>query len=107
MINRWSPGVLVVLVVLTMGLLAGYTAAASATQTQTETLPFAVGDTVTLGYLKDASQPSFGTSFECAVTEIRGVYVKCGPRRLAGGISDRGERWLSLRYVVEITKPER
>jgi hypothetical protein len=101
MINRWS------LVVLVVGLLAGYTVAASAVQTQTEALPFGVGDTVTLGYLKDASQPSFGTSFQCAVTEIRGVYVKCGPRRLAGGLNDAAERWLSLKYVVEITKRER
>jgi hypothetical protein len=61
---------------LVVGLLAGYTVAGSSAQAQTESL-----------------------------TEIRGDFVKCDPRsRAAGG--DRSERWVTLKYVVQITKNE-
>jgi hypothetical protein len=39
------------------------------------------------------------------VTEIRGDFVKCGPRTQAAG-RDRLERWVTLKYVVQITKNE-
>lgn len=98
MLNRWS------LLTLLVGVLVGYTFRAPTVQAQTELLPFAVGETVTLSYGQDAAQPSFGSSIECVVAEIRGVYVKCGRRSRVGGGSDQTERWFTLKYVVQITK---
>jgi hypothetical protein len=100
MLNRWSCALLLV------GAFAGYTIGGQSVEAQqTEPFPFTVGETVTLGFAQHASQPSFGTSIECRVTAIRGVYVKCGPRPLAGGLRDH-ERWLSMKYVVQVTKHE-
>jgi hypothetical protein len=100
MLNRWS------LLMLTLGALVGYTFTNTSVQAQADALPFAVGETVTLWYGKDTSTPSYGTSVECAVAEIRGAYVRCGPRNRVGGGSDRGERWFTLKYVVLIAKRE-
>jgi hypothetical protein len=71
---------------------------------QTDALPFAVGETVTLWLEQGTPQPSMGSTVECAVAEIRGGYVKCGPRNRIGGTSTQTERWLALRYVVQVTK---
>jgi hypothetical protein len=91
------------LLLVVIGALAGYAVASPALKAQEEPLPFAVGDTVTFYYAQHASVPSFGTSIQCTVAEIRGNYVRCGARtRIAG--ADRAERWLTLKYVVQITK---
>jgi hypothetical protein len=100
MLNRWSVLVLVV------GALAGYTVAGSSAQAQSEPLPFAVGDTITLHYGNDADRNGIESGTECTVAEIRGMYVKCGRRSRVGGGSDRLERWLTLKYVVQITRRE-
>ncbi len=97
MLNRWSVLVLVV------GALAGYTVAGSSAQAQSEPLPFAVGDTVTLWYGNNTASPEVGTSVECLVGEIRGTYVKCSPRSRVAG-RDSFERWFTLKYVVQITR---
>ena len=93
--NRWS------LLMVILGALGGYAVASPSVTAQSEALPFAVGETVTLWYREGTS--TFGASVECTVAEIRGSYVKCTARsRIAG--SDRAERWLTLKYVVQITK---
>ncbi|MGB2718061.1 MAG: hypothetical protein WBC51_27995 [Vicinamibacterales bacterium] len=97
MLNRWS------LLMLLLGALAGYAVAGSTVQAQSDAAPFAVGDTVTLWFGKDAAPPGFGSSMQCTADEIRGSYVKCGPRNRIGA-SDRTERWVTLKYVVQITK---
>jgi hypothetical protein len=95
--NRWS------LLMVILGALGGYAVASPSVTAQSEALPFAVGETVTLWYGEGTSTPAIGTSVECTVAEVRGSYVKCTPRsRIAG--SDRAERWLTLKYVVQITK---
>jgi hypothetical protein len=96
--NRWS------LLVLGVGALTGYAVGGPSLRAQDAPLPFTVGETVTLWYSQDASIPSFGQSVQCTVAEIRGTYVKCGPRSRIGGGTDRSERWLTLKYVVQITK---
>jgi hypothetical protein len=100
MLNRWS------VLLLVIGCIAGFLGAGPAVVAQEGSgLPFVVGDTVTLGFDQDASQPSFGREITCTITEIRGVYVKCGRQsRIARGAEP--ERWLSMRYVVEITRKE-
>jgi hypothetical protein len=91
------------LLVVVIGALAGYALASPSLKAQDDPLPFAVGETVTFYFAQHASVPSFGSSIQCAVAEIRGRYVRCGPRtRIAG--SDRTERWITLNYVVQITK---
>ena len=100
MLRRWS-----LLLMLVAGAVAGYAFGGRSLQAQANDLPLAVGDTVTLWYAKDGGSPASGTSVQCTVVEIRGGYVRCGPRdRLAS--SGRNERWLTLKYVVEITKRE-
>jgi hypothetical protein len=96
-VNRRSGLMLVV------GLLAGYTVAGSSAQAQTESLPFAVGETVMFTFDEHATPAP--NLVECPVTEIRGDFVKCGPRSRAAG-RDRFERWVTLKYVVQITKNE-
>lgn len=98
MLNRWS------FLVLLSGVLVGYAFAGSSARAQTELHPFAVGDAVTLWYAKDAAPPELGNSVQCAVEEIRGPYVKCGRRSRVGSDSDAPDRWLTLKYVVQINK---
>lgn len=100
MINRWS------LVAVLLGVLAGYSLSGRSVQAQTDALPFAVGDTVTLWYGTESAAPAFGTSVECVVAEFRGGYVRCGRNSRIGGSSDRTARWLSTKYVVAVTKQE-
>lgn len=97
--NRWS------LLLIMAGALAGYALAAPSLRAQDAPLPFTVGETVTLWYRQDASIPSFGTSVPCTVAEIRGSYVRCGARTRIGS-GDRTERWLTMKYVVQVTKRE-
>ena len=99
MLNRWF------LLTLVTGVVAGY-AFSGPVRAQSEDLPFAVGDTVTLWYGQDASLPEFDRSVECTVGEIRGVYVKCGRRTRIGGGREPLERWFTLKYVVSITRRE-
>ena|SRR5687767_5270568 len=95
------------LLLLLAGALAGYAFGGKNVQAQQpDPLPFSVGDTVTLGFAEHAAQASFGRYIECTVNEIRGEYVKCGPRSLSGGVN-QNERWLSLKYVVQVTRRER
>jgi hypothetical protein len=96
--HRWP------LLLLVVSMLIGYTVGRPPAQAQTELLPFSVGDTVTLFYGQDAAQPSFGGSIDCAVAEIRGVYVRCGSRSQMGERGNQIERWLTMKYVVQITK---
>ena len=99
MLNRWS------LVFLVLGVLVGYAMAGAPVGAQTEALPFGVGESVTLWYAKDAAPPELGNSVHCAVEEIRGGYVKCGRRsRISGG--EAPDRWLTLKYVVQINKTQ-
>ena len=62
-----------------------------------------IGETVTF-MLEEHAVPATNL-IECPVTEIRGDFVKCGPRTHAAG-RDRLERWVALKYVVQITKNE-
>lgn len=98
--NRWS-----LVLVMLAGVLAGHALPDHPVGAQTTPLPFAVGETVTLHYSEQSSQPQFGTSVECAVAEIRGEFVRCAPPRARiGDRSDPAERWLTLKYVVQISK---
>ena len=81
---------------LVVGLLAGYAVTGSSAQPQNESLPFAVGETVTFTFGEHAIPAS--NVVECPVTEIRGDFVKCGPRSRAAG-RDRLERWITLKYA--------
>src|SRR5688500_875911 len=98
LLNRWS------FLALVVGVLAGYSFTGSSDQAQAEPLPFAVGETVTLSFGKDATPPSVGTYVECTVAEIRGVFVRCGRRSRIGESIDRSERWFTMKYVVLVTK---
>jgi hypothetical protein len=64
--NRWS------LLMVTPGALGGYAVASPSVTAQSEALPFALGETVTLWYGEGTSTPAIGTSVECTVAEVSG-----------------------------------
>ena len=88
-----------------LGIVAGYGAGGMGTSAQGDALPFGVGDTVTLWYVKHGESPTAGSSVPCVVGDIRGTFVRCGERSRIGG-SNRSERWFSLKYVSAIEKRE-
>ena len=101
MLNRW------VIVMIVASCLIGYSVAGKKVEAQaTVPYPFVVGDTVTLGLAQHATQPSFGSSIDCTVAEIRGGYVRCGSRSMTGGLNP-SERWISMEYAVQVIKRER
>lgn len=95
MLNRWSAAVFVV------GILAGYALSAPAATAQSPSLPFVVGDTVSLRYDKNSPE----SQVTCLVGMIRGDYVRCDPRD-AGFIPEPRESWRSLKSVVTIIKTD-
>ena len=95
MLNRWSAAVFVV------GILAGYALNAPSTTAQAPVLPFAVGDTVTLRYDKNAPE----SQVNCLVGLVRGDYVRCDQRDAMFSIEQR-ESWRSLKSVVQIIKTQ-
>ncbi len=84
---------------LIVGLAVGHGAAGTSTTAQTDPLPFAVGDTVTLKYETTVSE----SYVECGVADIRGEYVRCENRGSRFG-SEPTENWYSLRSVAQIRK---
>lgn len=84
---------------LVVGLVAGYAVAGTSTTAQTDSLPFAIGDTVTLKYETTVSE----SYVECGVADIRGEYVRCESRGARFG-SEPTENWYSLRSVAQIRK---
>lgn len=93
MMNRWS------VLLLILGVIAGYLISGTSVRAQNDPLPFAVGDTVTLRYgIGPSSTPDW---VECSVMDIRGTYVKCAPP--ARG-PQNVEHWHSLQSVVWVQK---
>jgi len=99
MVNRWS------VVVLVLGMVAGYVISGTSVKAQTDSLPFAVGETVLLRY-----PPTHATEaspwVECSVVEIRGAFVKCAPpatRRI--GTPDV-VLWRNLQSVAIVQKDQ-
>lgn len=84
---------------LLAGLAVGYAAAGTATTAQTNPLPFAIGDTVTLKYETTVSE----SYVECHVADIRGEYVRCESQSRRIG-SQAGENWYSLRSIAQVRK---
>lgn len=91
MLNRSS------LLMLFLGLLAGYAAAGHSVDAQVPALPFDVGDEVWLTYESDRST-------SCTVAEIRGLYVRCEPTGRTRIGARQPERWQSLEFVRTIEK---
>jgi hypothetical protein len=98
MFNRWSA------VMLVAGALAGYAVAAPATGAQSQDVPFAIGDRVSLRLDSDAEATGV-RDFTCVVGTLQGRWVRCDstdPFRPRGG-----EVWYSLESVLRIQKPAR
>lgn len=92
-----------------VGLLAGYALAGrSAVEAQESAYlrPWFVnvGDSVTLQFERGALAES-GGSVQCAVTQVWGMWVRCGPEERFG--LQREEKWYSFQRVAAITKRER
>jgi hypothetical protein len=88
MVTRWS------IVLLILGVVAGYLIAGSAVRADDESLPFATGDRVTLLY---AIQNTGNNSVDCSVMGVRGIYIRCAPP--AQGPKN-AEHWHSLQSIV-------
>jgi hypothetical protein len=100
MLNRWS-----LVVVLIVGVIAGYALTDTSVKAQGDPLPFAIGETVLLRY-----PPTHATEaspwVECSVVEIRGVFVKCAPpanRRIG---TPEIVLWRNLQSVAIVQKDQ-
>ena len=80
MVNRWS------LVLLIVGVIAGYVISGTSVKAQADPLPLAVGETVTLRYSTGAHPSESHGWVECSVMEIRGGYVRCATPATRPGI---------------------
>jgi|SRR5687768_11672461 hypothetical protein len=98
MVNRWS-----VILVIILGVITGYVVSGTSVKAQADSLPLAVGETVTLRYATDAHPSESGRWVECTVMEIRGVFVKCTPPARRHG-SRAVELWRNLQAVTIIQK---
>jgi hypothetical protein len=100
MVIRWAAALFVV------GILAGYAVSAPPATAQSPGLPFAVGDTITLRYDKNAPE----SQVTCLVGLIRSDYVRCDSRDStdAAFVTEPREQWRSLKTVVHIIRmPDR
>jgi hypothetical protein len=97
MVNRWS------LVLLVLGVVAGYLTFGTPVRAQNQPLPFAIGDRVTFRFAGPFTE-NWHNSVDCTVSDIRGVYVRCAPapnERL-----DRPEQWYNQQSVVVVEKAQ-
>ncbi len=97
MVNRWS------VVLLIVGVITGYVLSGTSAKAQTDPLPLAVGETVTLRYSPDAHPSQGNVWVECSVMEIRGVYVKCAPPAPRPG-TQAVVLWRNLQSVAIVQK---
>jgi hypothetical protein len=97
MVNRWSG------VLLIVGALAGYAISGTTLRAQDGSLPFAIGDTVTLRF--GAPWSAEWTHFVvCEVNDIRGTYVKCAAP--ASARPRRPEAWHNMQSVAMVEKQQ-
>jgi hypothetical protein len=94
MVNRWS------VLMLVIGAAAGYAAASPSARAQTEPVPFAIGEKVTLRYQHSAED--VGRDYPCLVAALQGTWVRCES-------TDRFktpnyETWRSLESLVQVTR---
>jgi hypothetical protein len=98
MVNRWS------LMLLIVGVIAGYVISGTSVNAQTDLLPLAVGETVILRY-----PPTHATDsspwVECSVMEIRGVYIRCEAPAARPGIP-AVVLWRNLQSVAIVQKDQ-
>ena len=100
MMNRWSVLLLIV------GAIAGYVISGTSVAAQTDPLPVAVGETITLRYSTDAHHSGDHRWVECSVVEIRGVYVKCAPPAQRRVGAPTVVLWRNLQTVAIIQKDQ-
>ena len=91
MVNRWS------VVLLILGVMAGYLISGTTVRAQVDPLPFAIGDTVTLRFGAPWSA-EYNNFVSCTVSEVRGVFVKCAPH--PSERPDSPEKWYNLQQSV-------
>ena len=95
--HPWSVPVL-----LALAALAGYAAGARPVQAQSQPLPFAIGETVTISVQ--------GATNRCRIEEIRGAFARCGDSSSppVGGFGVRqpssDQSWVNLGVVEWVIK---
>ena len=96
--QSWSVPVL-----LALAALAGYAVGARPVQAQAQSLPFTIGETVTISLQ--------GGTHRCRIEEIRGAFARCGDPSgpPVGGYGlrqpDQAQSWVNLAVVEWVTKP--
>ena len=97
--HSWSVPVL-----LALAALAGYAVGTRPVQAQSQALPFATGETVTITLQEGTHR--------CRVEEIRGTFARCGDPSgpPVGGYGlrqpDQAQSWVNLAVVEWVTKPK-
>jgi hypothetical protein len=93
---------------LVVGVLAGYFFAGSATKAQSSSVfaPSAVriGDELILQFERGTLSENV-SSMRCAVRTVEGNWVKCGIPDTFD--AERGQKWVNLAYVTQITRRDR
>ena len=95
--HPWSVPVL-----LALATVAGYAAGSRPVQAQTEALPFAIGEIVTISLQ--------GGTHRCRIEEIRSMFARCGDPSgpPVGGYGlrqpDQAQSWVNLAVVEWVTK---
>ena len=98
MVTRWS------VLLLILGVVAGYLSSGTTVRAQDDPLPFVLGDTVTLVFGEPWRDP-YKNFVVCTVSEIRGVFVKCA--RDASERPGRPDQWYNLQHsVAMVEKPQ-
>ena len=98
MVNRWS------MVLLLVGVIAGYVVSGTSVKAQTDPLPLTVGETVILRY--PPTHPTDTSPWvECAVRETRGGYVRCESSAPRPGIP-AVVLWRNLQSVAIVQKDQ-
>ena len=96
--HPWSVPVL-----LALAALAGYATGTRPVQAQAQTLPFAIGETVTITLQEGTHR--------CRIEEIRGTFARCGSPSSTpiGGFGVRqpssDQSWVNLSVVEWVIKP--
>ena len=98
MVNRWS------VILLIVGVMAGYAIAGTTLRAQDNLLPFAIGDTVTLRFGAPWSAEFKSFVVVCDVNDIRGIYVKCASP--ASARPQRAEAWHNMQLVAMVEKQQ-
>ena len=95
--HRYSVAVLTLAAVV-----LAYLASDTPVKAQDASLPFVTGDTISLRFGSGSTGFTVGETYNCAVTGIRGTFVRCAPAPRRIGLPEPPELWFNMQSVVAV-----